>query len=66
MKVRATYVKYYDIDVEVSDDATPDEIYDAVKDEIEILEETNLLEESETTDIIKEIVDENDNYICEE
>lgn len=66
MKVRATYVKYYDIDVEVSDDATPDEIYDAVKDEIELLEETNLLEESETADIIKEIVDENDNYICEE
>ena len=66
MKVRATYVKYYDIDVEVSDDATPDEIYDIVKDEIEILEETNLLEESETTDIIKEIVDENGNYICEE
>lgn len=66
MKVYATYVKYYDIETEVPDDATPDEIHDAVKDEIELLEETNLLEESEYDDIIKEIIDDNNNYIWEE
>lgn len=65
MKAYGTYVKYYDIEVEVPDDATTADIYDAVKDEIELLECTNLLEEFEFDDYVVKIVDKNDNIIWE-
>lgn len=65
MKVYGTYVKYYEIEVEVSDDATTEEIYTAVCDEIDLLDETNLLEESEVDEQLESIIDENDNYVWE-
>ena len=65
MKVYGTYVKYYEIEVEVPDNATTEEIYTAVNDEIDLLDETNLLEESEVDEQLEEIIDENDNYVWE-
>lgn len=65
MKVYGTYVKYYEIEVEVPDNATTEEIYTAVNDEINLLDETNLLEESEVDEQLEEIIDENDNYVWE-
>lgn len=63
MKVYGTYVKYYTIEVEVSDDATTEEIYDAVNNEIDRLEDCELLYADDGQ--LESIIDENDNYIWE-
>lgn len=65
MKVYGSFVKHYEIEVEVPDDATIADIYDAVKDEIELLEDVNILEESEVDDYIESITDENYNIVWE-
>lgn len=65
MKVYGNFVKHYEIEVEVPDDATIADIYDAVKDEIELLEDVNILEESEVDDYIESITDENYNIVWE-
>jgi len=63
MKVYGTYVKYYTIEVEVPDDATTEEIYDAVNDEIDKLTDCDLLDADDEQ--IESIIDENENYIWE-
>lgn len=63
MKVYGTYVKYYTIEVEVSNDATTEEIYDAVNNEIDRLEDCELLYADDGQ--LESIIDENDNYIWE-
>ncbi len=63
MKVYGTYVKYYTIEVEVPDDATTKEIYDAVNDEIDKLADCDLLYADDEQ--IESIIDENENYIWE-
>lgn len=63
MKVYGTYVKYYTIEVEVSDDATTEEIYDAVNNEIDRLEDCELL--CADDEQLESIIDENENYIWE-
>lgn len=63
MKVYGTYVKYYTIEVEVSDDATTEEIYDAVNNEIDRLEDCELLYADDGQ--LESIIDENENYIWE-
>ena len=65
MKVYGNYVKYYEIEVEVPDDANTEEIYNAVIDEIDLLSNTNLLEESEVDEQLESIIDENENYVWE-
>lgn len=64
MKVYGTYVQYYEIEVEVPDDAGTEEIYGAVSDEIDKLADADLLDADD--EVIKEIVDEDGNYIWEE
>lgn len=63
MKVYGTYVKYYTIKVEVPDDATTEEIYNAVNDEIDSLYERDLLDADDGQ--LESIIDENENYIWE-
>lgn len=63
MKVYGTYVKYYTVEVEVSDDATTEEIYDAVNNEIDRLEDCELLYTDDGQ--LESIIDENENYIWE-
>lgn len=63
MKVYGTYVKYYEIEVEVSDDADTEEIYGAVSDKIDELEDADLLDTDD--ELIESIVDEDGNYIWE-
>jgi hypothetical protein len=63
MKVYGTYVKYYTIEAEVPDDATTEEIYDAVNDEIDKLTDCDLL--CADDEQIESIIDENENYIWE-
>lgn len=66
MKVYGSFVKHYEIEVEVPDNATTEEIYDAVSGEIDLLYNTDVLEECEDDERIISIVDENDNYVWEE
>lgn len=63
MKVYGNYVRYYTIEVEVPDDATTTEIYDAVNDEIDSLYERDLLDADDEQ--LESIIDENENYIWE-
>lgn len=63
MKVYGTYVKYYTVEVEVSDDATTEEIYDAVNNEIDRLEDCDLLYADDGQ--LESIIDENENYVWE-
>lgn len=63
MKVYGTYVRYYTIEVEVPDDATTTEIYDAVNDKIDSLHECDLLDADDEQ--LESIIDENENYIWE-
>lgn len=65
MKVYASFIKHYEIEVEVPDNATSKEIYDAVSDEIDLLYNTDILEECEDDERIESIIDENDNYVWE-
>lgn len=65
MKVYASFIKHYEIEVEVPDGATTEEIYDAVSDEIDLLYNTDALEMCEDDERIESIVDENYNYVWE-
>lgn len=63
MKVYGTYVKYYTIEVDVPDDATTEEIYNAVNDEIDELSDADLLDAGDEQ--LESIIDENNNYVWE-
>ena len=63
MKVYGNYVRYYTIEVEVPDDATTEEIYNAVNDKIDSLYERDLLDADDEQ--LESIIDENENYIWE-
>jgi hypothetical protein len=63
MKVYGTYVKYYTVEVEVPDGATTEEIYDAVNNEIDRLDDCDLLYADDGQ--LESIIDENENYIWE-
>lgn len=65
MKVYGSYVKHYTIEVEVPDNATTDEAFNAVVDEIDSLYCTDSLENSEDDEQIISIVDENGNCVWE-
>ena len=64
MKVYGTYVKYYEIEVEVPDDAGTEEIYGAVSEKIDELSDADLLDADDEK--IESIVDEDGHYIWEE
>lgn len=63
MKVYGSFIKHYTIEVEVPDNATTEEIYDAVSDKIDELYNTDLLEQDDER--IVSIIDEDDNYVWE-
>lgn len=63
MKVYGTYVKYYEIEVEVSDDAGTEEIYGAVSDKIDELADADLLDAYDEQ--IESIIDEDGHYVWE-
>lgn len=63
MKVYGTYVKYYEIEVEVSDDATIEEIYGVISDKIDELSDCDALYADDKQ--IESIIDEDGNYIWE-
>lgn len=65
MKVYASFVQHYTIEVEVPDDATTEEIYDAVSDQLDSLYDTDTMEMCEDDEYIVSIIDENDNYVWE-
>lgn len=66
MKVYASFVKHYEIEVEVPDDATTEEIFGDVSDEIDELYYTGTLEKYEDDERIMSIIDENSNYVWED
>lgn len=63
MKVYGSYTKHYEIEVEVPDDATPDEIYTAFFDEIDLLYRTDRFEETKDDEQLISIFDENSNCV---
>ena len=63
MKVYGSYTKHYEIEMEVPDDATNDEIYIAVLDEIDTLYRTGRLEETKDDALLMSIFDENSNCV---
>lgn len=66
MKVYASFVKHYAIEVEVPEDATTEEIFGTVSDEIDELYYTGALEKYEDDERIMSIIDENYNYVWED
>lgn len=65
MKVYASFVKHYEFEVEVPDDATTADIYDAVSNEIDLIYNTDTMEMCEDDEYIVSIVDKNDNIVWE-
>lgn len=66
MKVYGSFVKHYEIEVEVPEDATTEEIFGAVSDKIDELYCTDALEKYEDDERIISIIDENYNYVWED
>lgn len=65
MKVYGSFVKHYEIEVEVPDNATTADIYDAVSDAIDSIYNTDTMEMCEDDEYIVSIVDKNGDYIWE-
>lgn len=65
MKVYGSFVKHYEIEVEVPDDATTADIYDAVSSEIDLMYNTDTMEMCEDDEYIVSIVDKNGNIVWE-
>ena len=65
MKYYASYVEYYSIEVELDEDASPEEIAKAVYEEIDEQFEKGTMNDCCVLSHIESIIDENDNYIWE-
>lgn len=63
MKVYGYFFKHYTIEVEVSDDATTQDIYDAVNEKFDTLYENDMLDADDV--YLDSIVDENDDFVWE-
>ena len=65
MKYYASYVEYYSIEVELDEDASPEEVYEAVEEKIDELSSNGRMDRCLVENQVESIIDENDNFVWE-
>lgn len=65
MKYYASYVEYHSIEVELPEDSSSQEVFEAVAEKIDELSSNGQMDRCLVENQIESIIDENDNYIWE-